>query len=267
MLSPPDSRRRASVQLALKLQAHRDRVLLDQENVSRLAGKEIQVVSRRERNSGCPAGKVFPPETTRLGACGCRRFGNSSGRAAQALIVLFMADLGATSVGSVAHLRHPRTAVRGCPSIALERVIERQSSAAGFSPLPALTSVRISQAAQTWPEGAAGWIREDPFDRRLPLPHTLSYTRIFEIPIAIYPKACNFFFAAVRRACDDCVCNLSRDTRKLICRGGCLLTAFARACGLHTSSPVTAALHNLKAPQSLGLSNSVTFLQSQALWG
>jgi hypothetical protein len=50
-------------------------VPLYQENVSRLAGKEIQVF---------PAGKVFPPGITPLGERGCRRFANPNGREGEA---------------------------------------------------------------------------------------------------------------------------------------------------------------------------------------
>src|ERR1700693_5655511 len=71
-------------------------------------------------------------------------------------------------------------------------VSERQPSTAEV--FPAGTDVGQNFAiVQAWPEGAAGWIRADPFDRRLPLLLIHSYTRIFEIPIAICPRACNFF--------------------------------------------------------------------------
>ena len=108
---------------------------------------------------------------------------------------------------SVAHLRRPRTAGpwASLESIALERAIapscvrrkapvsERQSSTAEVSACRRRRRSEFREPVQAWPEGAAGWIRADPFDRRLPLPLTLSYTRKFKIPIAICDRVCNFF--------------------------------------------------------------------------
>jgi hypothetical protein len=125
--------------------------------------------------------------------------------------------------------------------------------------LPALTSVRISQADSSVAEGAAGWIREDPFDRRLPLPLTLSYTRIFEIPIAICHRACNFFWPPVRRACDACVCNLRRDARKFVRR-----TKPAKW-GRHSSLPL--AREPVEALPNMARIASKRASQSRGRWG
>jgi hypothetical protein len=100
-------------------------------------------------------------------------------------------------------------------------VSERQSSMAGFSAAGADVSQNFESQFKRGPrapQAGSEQIHSTGGCRSHSLSHTHSYTRIFEIPIAICLKACNFFSARVRRAWDVCVCNLSRGNRKLIWR-------------------------------------------------